>query len=170
MKPKDVKSLLDKFDHEPGDIPPVHLNDISPEDLSKYKQMRWRSGYETYADFTPMTPKNIVVPSSDNVAVDWFGGRGWYDELLRINRKRSAQNGAEWSSSNPDGMKDQENHSNSYWGMDVGDWHVHQERGRSLTLPASEAAQLDGEIDIITDLLDDTGCNCRQCYESICPS
>jgi len=139
---------------------------MSPEDSSKYKQMKWRSTYETYADFTPMTPENIVVPPSDNVAVDWFGGRGWFDELLRINRKRSAQDGADWPSSNPDRTKDRENYLDSYWGEDLDMWHIHWERGRSLTLPASEAAQLDGEIDIITDLLDDESCRCEQCYEN----
>ena len=167
MKPKHVKSLLNKFDHEPDDNLPVPLSDISPEDLSKYKQMRWRSRYEIYADFTPMTPENIVVPQSDNVAVDWFGGRGWFDELLRISRKRSAQDGAGWPSSNPDRMKDRESYSNSYWGVDLDDWHINGERSRSLTLPASEAARLDGEIDIITDL---ESCDCKQCSGSKCPA
>jgi casein kinase I family protein HRR25 len=168
MKRKDVKSLLEIFDHEPDDIPPVHLCDISPEDLSKYQNMRWRSIYETYADFTPMTPENIIVPSSDNVAVDWFGERGWFDELMRINRKRSAQDGAGWPSSNSEKMKGRERYLNSYWGADLTNWHIHLERGSSLTLPASEAAQLDREIDIITDLLDDESltCRCKQCRPS----
>jgi hypothetical protein len=166
MKRKDVKSLLDKFDK----LPPVHLSDITPEDLGKYKLMRWRSIYETYADFTPMTPENIIVLPSGNVTVDWFGERGWFDELLRINRKRSAQDGAEWPSSNPDRMEGRENYSNSYWGADLDLWYIHRERGRSLNLPASEVAQLDGEIDIITDLLDEESCSCEQCQENICPS
>jgi hypothetical protein len=162
MKRKDFKSLLGIFHYER-----VHLCD---KDLSNFKHITWQSRYETYADFTPMTPENIIVPPSDNVAVDWFGERGWFDELLKINRKRSVQNGAEWPSSNPNKMKGRENYSNSYWGADLDNWHIHRERGRSLTLPSSEAAQLDGEIDIITDLLDDKSCNCKQCYESICPA
>ena len=161
MKPRDINLLLHRFHYE--------RSDMSPEDSSKYEQLKCRSGYKIYADFTPMTPENIVVPQSDNVAVDWFGGRGWFDEILRINRKRSAQDGAEWSSRNPDRMKDRGKCSNSYWGTDIDVWHIQGERG-SLTLPASVAAQLDGEIGIITDLLDEKSCSCEYCYENTGPS
>jgi hypothetical protein len=137
---EDVRSLLTKFDREPARDTTIDA------DLENYARMKARSWYKVYVKLTPLTPETMQA-----AGVEWDGGRGWFDELVKINQRRSAEDGRPWTGSRPTGDTG-EQFSDSYVALDVGDWDPQHERDLSLTMDPGEAARLDEEIERIVEV------------------
>jgi hypothetical protein len=92
-----------------------------------------------------MTPETL-----QEMGAEWDDERGWFDELVKIDQRRSADNGRPWT----DGLsaRDTDKHSNSYIAMDFADWSPQHERDRSLTMEPGQAARLDEEIGRIVEV------------------
>jgi hypothetical protein len=107
--------------------------------------MKMRSGYNIYVKVTPMAPETL-----QEMGAEWDDERGWFDELMKIDQRRSADEGWPWTNSRS--ACDADEHSNSYIAMDFADWDPQHERDRSLTMEPSEAARLDEEIERIVEV------------------
>lgn len=142
-----TRSLLAKLDQEP-----LAINALAESDLQNYERMKKRLDYKIYAKLTPMTPDTLQL-TADSTNVCWSGARGWFDELVKINQRRSADAGWGWTRSGSAKEEDSDEElSDSYFGIDIADWVLQQERDRSLTMELSEAARLDEEIEKITEI------------------
>jgi len=122
----DTELLLAKYDTQ---APATDA--LTDSELRDYARMKKRFSYKIYARFTPMKPDDVQLTSGD-MSVCWSGGRGWFDELVKINQRGSADAGWPWTGNSlaEDGDPDQDL-SDSYFEMDIADWELQQERDPS---------------------------------------
>jgi hypothetical protein len=149
LSEKDVQLLLARFDRKQ---PSASADAFTESDLRDYMRMKKRFTYKIYARLTPITTDTLQI-TSDGEGVCWSGTRGWFDELVKINQRRSADNGWAWTGSRLADEDADEDLDDSYSGMDIANWELLQERDRSLSMEPSEAAFLDEQIEPILEVL-----------------
>ena len=138
---KDTQSLLAIYDREPPTT-----DALTDAELRDYARMKKRLSYKIYVKVVPMTPDNVDMSC-------WSGARGWFDELVKINQRRSADAGWPWTGSSlAEDEGPDEDLSDSYFEMDIADWELQQGRDLSLTMEPSAAARLDEEIENIIEI------------------
>ncbi|KAG5638032.1 hypothetical protein H0H81_002233 [Sphagnurus paluster] len=150
----DVKKLVAKFNA------PAPRSTYIETDLKAYSRMQERQSfhkYNIYAEFTPMTVESLVAqhaakgPSDalDMWLVEWEGERCWFDELVKINRRRMADAGWEWTGDACNDGHDVscESHDNSYMENSRFDWSCQPERDTCMTHPGKLT-----DVDILTNV------------------
>lgn len=96
--------------------------------------LRMRQGsVKLYAQLSPLTPEHL----DNTVQIDWSSDRAWFDECVKVSRRRDLDNGRWWTGA-PFGAGFEDpgesgELSDSYRGDDYEDWRPQQERDHSLT-------------------------------------
>ncbi|KIM74543.1 hypothetical protein PILCRDRAFT_828099 [Piloderma croceum F 1598] len=149
ITPDAAKSLLDQFDRLPPEI-----EDAEPStdpDIRTDARMRKHLDYNLYAKLSFLQP-NTLQHSLDGTEVNWESKRGWFDDLVKISKRRSADVGWKWTATNGEDQNDDDDDefSNSYFELDIEEWdNRQQERDLSLTLGPEQNELLDQKIQTI---------------------
>jgi hypothetical protein len=113
-----------------------------------------------FAKLTSLGPSNLEQTCIEE-RIEWGGTHGWFDECVRIARRRARYNRYVWTGSEL-GADDKESKGeripDSYCGMDHSLWDRQQERDLSLTLDADQQGRFeqfsgDGEVRNILQVL-----------------
>lgn len=108
--------------------------------------------FTVYAHVAPLDPCD-PSRAAGGTLVDWTGERAWFDEMIKIGRKRVVDD-CWWTGTN-DGNEDEEELLDSYIPYNGVCWDDRQqERDPSLTLPSGAAELLDAHISRIDSILD----------------
>ena len=111
--------------------------------------MRKHLDYDIYVKLSPLQP-NMIQHSLDGVAVDWESEHAWFDDLVKISKRRSADVGWQWTATNGVAQIEDDKFSNSYFELDIEEWDNRQRgRDRSLTLGPELSILLDLQIQSI---------------------
>ena len=130
-----VRLLQEKFA-----VPPSwsHWGDTqdAPDPDVRYDTRMKTQSVKFFVKVTTLLPSNLESTYADD-PVDWRGDRGWFDERVRIARRRGRDNGLDWTALDGAVREEDEGLSipDSYFGADYSLWdNRQQERDRSLTL------------------------------------
>jgi hypothetical protein len=148
ITPDSAGSLLERFDHLAPEIEDAETS--TDPDIRTDARMRKRLDYNVYAKLSPLQP-NTLRQSLDGTTVDWGSTRGWFDDLVKINKRRSADAGWRWTNTEREAQTEEvEELSNSYFELDIEEWdNRQQERDRSLTFGREQSELLDQQIQTI---------------------
>ncbi|KAF8593846.1 kinase-like protein [Ceratobasidium sp. AG-I] len=124
------------------------LNSSNP-DVRHSVRMR-RSHVKIYASILPLTPEHV----EDASKICWHSNRAWFDECVKISRRRDLDDGRWWTRAlfkpGYEAFDNQDDISDSYREDDYEDWDPQQERSNSLTLTTETREQ-----DVVSELLDE---------------
>jgi hypothetical protein len=97
-----------------------------------------------FVNATPLGPSTLNSTLVGD-PVDWTGDRGWFDECVRIARRRGHDNGLQWSGRNIH----EDDLSSSYCEYDLELWDDPQhERDLSMTLDLDQKEILAAESEL----------------------
>lgn len=145
-----TESLLEYFDRLPAGIEDGETS--TDPDIRADARMRKHLDYDIYVKVSPLQP-NTLQHSLDGAAVDWESKRGWFDDLVKISKRRSADVGWRWTATNRVAQIEDDEFSNSYFELDLEEWdNRQQERDHSLTLGPELNTLLDQQIRSIVEV------------------
>jgi hypothetical protein len=133
--PQDVKRLDQTF--APRQDLSLDFNDFKPTPkagpdavaLDQHTRYEGRIRYQKIKFYVDVTPLSAETMNDDDI--DWGGNRAWYDERVKIARRRGWETGWEWSVC----RDDKKRWLDSYEGADMTQWgNCQDERDLSLTL------------------------------------
>ncbi|OBZ73634.1 hypothetical protein A0H81_06408 [Grifola frondosa] len=131
------------------------LTVTNEEDVKAFGSMHKRGDFPIYAHITALHPDSI-----ESERAEWTGARGWFDELVKVSKRRAMEDAWPWTGT-PEAANQAEPEpgtvklSSSYRGFDLDMWDdVQDERDRSLTLPHAEEELLDVQIRHIHEVID----------------
>jgi hypothetical protein len=145
-----TESLLDRFDRLPANIEDAET--LTDSDVRADARMRKHLDYNIYVKLSPLQPTTLRH-SLDGAAVDWESKRGWFDDLVKVSKRRSADVGWQWTATNRIAQIEDDEFSNSYFELDIEEWdNRQQERDHSLTLGPELNELLDRPIRTIVQV------------------
>ncbi|PPR02003.1 hypothetical protein CVT24_011126 [Panaeolus cyanescens] len=95
-----------------------------------------------YANIVPLDPAVLNTTHLNGTPIDWEGRRGWFDECVKIARRRSWEDGGRWTgfTERPEVNDGPEN---SYFAYDYSEWEFRQqERDIEQSLPDEESIEI----------------------------
>ncbi|KAF8595250.1 kinase-like protein [Ceratobasidium sp. AG-I] len=124
---------------------------LNSSDSDVRHDVRMRRGHvKIYASILPLTPEHVEDPGE----ICWYSNRAWFDECVKVSRRRDLDNGRWWTrvsaKSGHEGVNNQDKIPDSYREDDHSDWDPQQERSKSLTLTTEFQAQ-----DVVPELIDE---------------
>ena len=140
-----TKLLLGQFDCLPPEIEDAETS--TDPDIRTDRRMRKCLDYSVYVKLSPLQP-NTLLHSLEGTAVNWETKRGWFDELVKISKRRSANVGWRWTTTNGETRNEEDDElCNSYFELDLEELdNRQQERDHSLTLRPEQNGLLDQQI------------------------
>jgi casein kinase I family protein HRR25 len=139
-----TESLLQHFKRLPAEIKDTETS--TDPDIRADARMRKHLDYNIYVKLSALQPYTLRH-TLDGAEIDWESKRGWFDDLVKISKRRSADAGWQWTATNRVVQNEDDEFSNSYYAPDVADWDTRQqERDRSLTLEPGLNDLLDQQI------------------------
>jgi len=143
-----TQSLLERLDPFPPDIEDAEIS--VDRDIRTDGRMRKHLDYRIYVKLCPLQPITLRQ-SLEGTAADWRSQRGWFDDLVKISKRRSVDVGWRWTATDGEGQEEDDEFSDSYFAFDLEYWdNRQQERDRSLTLgPRQDDELLDQQIQMI---------------------
>jgi hypothetical protein len=98
-----------------------------------------------FANVTPLGPSTLNSTCIGD-PVDWTGDRGWFDECVKIARRRGRDDGLQWTGD----LVHEDDLSSSYYELDYELWDDRQpERDLSLTLDLEQKETLTAEPELM---------------------
>ncbi|KAF8595462.1 kinase-like protein [Ceratobasidium sp. AG-I] len=135
-------------DHDPFKV--YHELKSTNPDIRHDARMR-QSSVKLYAQLSSLNLEHL----EDTSEIDWFSHRAWFDECVKLCRRRDLDNGCWWTGA-PFGAENgdsdgSEEISDSYGGDDYEDWNLQQERDNSLTLSA-EFQEREDPLEVLNEI------------------
>ncbi|KAG5638033.1 hypothetical protein H0H81_002234 [Sphagnurus paluster] len=80
----------------------------------------------------------------DTWTAEWEGDRCWFDELVKINKRRTADAGWEWTADACQYLDElSQSDENTYWENSCCDWSRQLERDTCMTLDPAKLTSMD---------------------------
>ncbi|KAG5650031.1 hypothetical protein H0H81_001007 [Sphagnurus paluster] len=139
----DVKKLIVKFSA------PAPSSTYSEADLKARAILQDRQSfqYKVYAGFVPMTLETLNAQHTaepDTWLAEWESERCWFDELVKINKRRTADAGWGWTADACQYLDElSQSDENTYWENSCGDWDRQLERDTCMTLDPAKLTSMD---------------------------
>ncbi|KIM38474.1 hypothetical protein M413DRAFT_242165 [Hebeloma cylindrosporum] len=131
VSPAALELLREKFDKRLPVFNYSKTEDSNP-DVRHETRLRMQ-GSVFYAKFLPLD-------SSPDTEIDWTGVRGWFDECVRVGRRRGWDDGFFWTG-HPVEERTTPRLDDSYYGDDATSWDFRQQE-------RDEELEIDGEDDV----------------------
>ena len=148
---KDVRVLEEKLA-----VPPDFLHWAETKDDPDVRYDTRMKEIDFYVHVATLGPSDLESRDGDE-PVDWSGERGWFDERVKITRRRVWDNGRNWTTSSDDtdsrGIEISDV-TDSYDEWDRSLWEARQrERDQSLTLDQEQQQIAFGKLADIAEVV-----------------
>ena len=94
----------------------------------------------------------LPLDSSTDIEIDWDGVRGWFDECVKVGRRRGWESGLFWTDHPIQEEEEEVLLDDSYYGYDITAWDFRQQE-------RDEELEIDGEGDVDLPIIDEVVAN-----------